>query len=76
MDVVERKDIVLTQEPEKLKTSHIQTLLARNAKICDLKVQLARSYERADDAENGRDEAKAHSQQLQSRQQRYKAAVF
>lgn len=63
-EVAEREVLVLTKGLEKLKISHNQSLLARNAGISNLKVQIARAQMRADDAKYERGRAKARLQQL------------
>lgn len=53
----ESEVIVQIQELEKLSGSYNQTLFARNAKVTDLKVQLAAAQNSVADAEYDRDRA-------------------
>lgn len=57
--VAEREVLILTQELGKMRNSHSQPLLARNAETVNLKVQLARARKKAEDAEYEIDGAKA-----------------
>lgn len=65
-----------TQNLEKLTASHNQTLLARSAKVSDLKAHLAFAHKRARYAKHDKNRARARLQQLQIDQRRYHADVF
>lgn len=74
--VAKREFLMRTKELKKLRRTHHQILLARNAELDNLKVQLGGAQMRAADAKYERDGAKARLQQLQSSQQGFQTEDF
>lgn len=65
-EVAEREVLVRTNEIKKLRGSHDQIFLARNAEVTDLKMQLAAAQKKAADAEYDKIEDKLPMSELQS----------
>lgn len=61
-EVAENHFVVLNEELWKVKISHEQALLAHNAEIINLRLQLVNAQKKVGDAEYERDEAKARLQ--------------